>query len=271
MTLLCRSLSGKPYQIPVTPSTTVRDARLHLSQLLAVPFSELLLILHGTIMSDGVVLSALSLAPDDFLLVHTPRIVSRRVRHTIAAAPVIIPPVAADREPLLEMMEGNLSAPPPPPPRRDMPPPAPEPADMAGCDDHVLGRAGRDPKTDPSRDYVKRLLTTCNYDVGETVDSFLGIAVKEEQNKKKKLPKCPPAPSRPPPAQPPEPEIDYDAALRGFNFRDLVRYLKDMSNPEKAALLRLCQEFARISRHEIMQVFMFSEKTYECAAEILRH
>jgi hypothetical protein len=257
MSVLFRSLTGKPYPLSITPSTTVRDARLHLSDLLAIPFSELLLILHGSILSDSATFSSLPLGPDDFIVAHMPKLLSKRLRYSIPVAPIVIPPVGADRKPLPEMMEGDVDYA-LPIVRRDFS--LMEAQEIEARVDVVMDRVGLD-QGDQSRGYVLRLLETCRFDVDATVACYLEKVFNEARNKAERKVEAPAA----------EPEEDYTEALAALDLREGRRYVTWFTNPQKGALVRLCQEFPRVPAWEVIQIYIFSDRIYDTARENLTH
>jgi hypothetical protein len=256
MAVLCRSLTGHPYSVAITCTTTVRDVRLDLSARLLSPFSDVHLLFRTEVLPDYRQISSLHLGPTDFLVIHTPRIDRRPIIRPVAPDPPIIPALPSDVTPLEAMM---ATAGPPARRAEARLRPRAVPADLESRVRRVLAALG----PSGTRAYAEALLDACNLDAAAAAE----WATDEGPMRKREREKKPKAPRTPPP--PPEPAPDVRGLAR-YDFQHGAHYVQAMTIPEKAALLRLLETRQGPSAWEVLQVFMFSDKNFDVANETLR-
>jgi hypothetical protein len=179
------------------------------------------------------------------------------------APPPIVPIPPADIEPLEAMMIAEL----PPAPSQERfsgaaPAGRPSPPDIEAAITQIVRQVGADRIT---RGYARALLDACN---GDLVSALEWVAEDDSPKKPKSAPKKKP-PKPPPPPQFGEPEVDVSALAR-YDFQQGGQYVKTFTNAEKATLLRLLVTHPVTPAWDVLQVFIFSDKSFETASENLR-
>jgi hypothetical protein len=259
MTLLCRTLTGHPYEIEVNDDTTVRDVRIELSNRLSVQLTDLTLLHRAEPLSDSRRISSIALTPTEFLVIYTSRVVVTPAPRPIVAA-VIVPPEPAGRIPIDILMAKK-------PPRPQSKAKAPTPRDGPPGDiDAQIRQVQRAIPDQHPLAYIKTVLASCFYDVDATIaqlrnDGPMPSTNRIRSGQIKPPPKQEAKPQQPKPqAPPPEPDV---SALARYRFGQHQRNATLLSVAEKVTLLRLLQEFPRADPQEVIQFFYFCDKNYD--------
>jgi hypothetical protein len=232
MPLLCRTLTGQPYEVEVGDDTTIRDVRLDLANRLSVQLTDLTMLHRAEPLSDSRRISSIALTDSEFLVIYTPRVVVTPARRPIVAA-VIVPPEPSGRVPINELMSKKpprAQGKPKVSPSRDAPSP-----EVVEAQIRQVQRAIPD-QHPPA--YIKTVLASCFYNVDSAIaqlrnDGPMPSSTRSRSGQTKPPPK-PEAKSQQPKAQapPPPPEPDL-SALGRYRFGQHQRNVGLLSVAEK--------------------------------------